>query len=401
MDKFNQENNDKNKEDKKEYISPMINNQLNNDYFINNNYLYRTISNEKKYLNFSSEKNSIIKNLNLNQILELDTEEKKEINLVNDIVYNEIINNLNNIIYKLQIKDSRKNNFFYAKNNLYSNIKYFLNDIINIDEKKTNKLMIDLEDIKIKYDNYMCNINRTSKLDWEILDDLINNYNDYCLNFIKNIKNINNLKEFILLLKININTIMNNCFNYRNKQNNILFTNDKIKEDNIIIKNNMIIINKDEKGIFNKYIYYKYKKGDYKNIYKKNLIPKYISLSFYISKNENDDNIIQIIHNIKVIFKKYLISYKNNYDDIYMKIKFCGICLKPKIIINKIKYMMKYLLNQKSLVKIYLFGNLKEALYKIINQININDDNSNINKSFYDYYTTNINISYLKQMIHN
>ena len=153
MDKFNQENNDKNKEDKKEYISPMINNQLNNDNFINNNYLYRTISNEKKYLNFSSEKNSIIKNLNLNQILELDTEEKKEINLVNDIVYNEIINNLNNIIYKLQIKDSRKNNFFYAKNNLYSNIKYFLNDIINIDEKKTNKLMIDLEDIKIKYDN--------------------------------------------------------------------------------------------------------------------------------------------------------------------------------------------------------------------------------------------------------
>ena len=62
---------------------------------------------------------------------------------------------------------------------------------------------------------------------------------------------------------------------------------------------------------------------------------------------------------------------------------------------------MKYLLNQKSLVKIYLFGNLKEALYKIINQININDGNSNINKSFYDYYTTNINISYLKQMIHN
>ena len=429
MDKFSQDNNNKDNEkinniydknNENECISPITNYQLKNDNFLNNNSLYKTFSNVKKYLNFSSEKNSIIKNLNFNQLLDLDTEEKKEININNDIIYNEINNNLNNIINRLQIEDLKRQNFIISKNNLYFNIKYFLNDTINFDEEKANKLKVDLEDIKQKYDYYISNINETSKLDWEILDDLIKNYNDYCLDFLKNIKNIGNLKELILLLKTNINKIMNNYFKYKKRQNNILlsnhssklFLNDKkklskitnnknIENYNNIKTNNMIILSRDENGIFNKYIYYKYNKGDSKNIYNKNLIPKYISLSFYISKNENEDNIIQIIQNIKCIFKKYLITNKDNYDNIYIKIKFCGICSKPKIIINKIKYLMKYLLNQKSLVKIYLFGNFKESLYKIINQININNDNSNINKSLYDYYTTNINISYLKQMIFN
>ena len=58
---------------------------------------------------------------------------------------------------------------------------------------------------------------------------------------------------------------------------------------------------------------------------------------------------------------------------------------------------MKNLLKEKSLVKIYLFSNLKDCLYKVVNQININnedEDNSN-----YDYFNTNMNIAYLKQLI--
>ena len=135
--------------------SSMINNILKND---NNNFFNNSLSSHKKYLNFSSEKNSNLKNLNLEQILDLDTETKAKINLNSDIIYNEIINNLNDIVNKLQIEDSRKQNFFSAKNNLYLDIKYFLNSLINLDEEKANKLMIDLEDIKSKYDYYLNNI---------------------------------------------------------------------------------------------------------------------------------------------------------------------------------------------------------------------------------------------------
>ena len=398
--------------------SSMINNILNND---NNNFFNNSLSSHKKYLNFSSEKNSNLKNLNLEQILDLDTETKAKINLNSDIIYNEIINNLNDIVNKLQIEDSRKQNFFSAKNNLYLDIKYFLNSLINLDEEKANKLMIDLEDIKSKYDYYLNNINETTKMDWEILDDLITNYNDYCMDVLKNIVNINNIKEFIFLLKININQIIRNYFNYKDKQNNILLTNnksknflnnkrnsennDKSKEEIHALeakKNNVIILSKDEKGIFNKYIYYRYKNNDIKNIYDKNLIPKYIDLSFYISKKEKIDNILQIINNIKLGFKKYLITYKNNIENNYLKIKFCGIYNKPKIIIKQIKYLMKNLLKEKTIIKIKIFSNLKECLYKVINKININEDNSNIgnNNTFYDYYTTNINNLYLVQLIY-
>jgi len=432
MDEFKEYNN----EDKKginnlsEYINKSVNivqdtnNQLNSDIILKNNSLYKSYSNAKRYINFSSEKNSIVKNLDFNQLLDLNTETKKNINLNNDIIYTEILNNLNDVINKLQIEDSRKQNFYTSKNNLYSNAKYFLNDLTNFDEEEANKLTLDLEDIKSKYDYYINNINNISAIDWEILDDLIKNFNEYCINFLNNIKNINNIKEYILLLKININQIFNDYFDYKNRQNNILLTNNKkknflnnkrkiLERNNVIdlidndykIKNNMIIISKDEDGVFNKYMYDKWKNDDIKNIYDKNLIPKYISLSIYISKNENEDNNIQIIQNIKNIFKKYLISYKNNYDDNYIKIKFCGICSKPKLIINKIEYLMKYSLNEKTLVKIYLFRNLKECLYKLINKINNNNNDnnniSNINKSFYNYYTTNINNDYLKQLIIN
>lgn len=430
MDEFKEYNNEDKKEinnlseynNKNTNIVQDTNNQLNSDIILKNNSLNKSYSNAKRYINFSSEKNSIVKNLDFNQLLDLNTETKKNINLNNDIIYNEILNNLNDIINKLQIEDSRKQNFYTSKNNLYSNAKYFLNDLTNFDEEEANKLTLDLENIKSKYDYYINNINNISAIDWEILDDLIKNFNEYCINFLNNIKNINNIKEYILLLKININQIFNDYFNYKNRQKNILLTNNKTKnflnnkkkflernnDINILdndykLNNNMIIISKDENGVFNKYMYNKWKNDDIKNIYDKNLIPKYISLSIYISKNENEDNNIQLIQNIKNIFKKYLISYKNNYEDNFIKIKFCGICSKPKLIINKIKYLMKYLLNEKTLVKIYLFRNLKECLYKLINKINNNSDynKSNINKSFYSYYTTNINNNYLKQLIIN
>ena len=122
----------------------------------------------------------------------------------NETVYNEIVNNLNDIINKLKIEDSRNQNFFLAKNNLYSNIKYFMNDIANYDEEKANKLLMDLEDIKSRYDYFINNINKISKIDWEILDDSIINYNDYCQNFLSNIKNIKNINEIMILLKINM-----------------------------------------------------------------------------------------------------------------------------------------------------------------------------------------------------
>ena len=430
MDEFKEYNNEDKKEinnlseynNKNTNIVQDTNNQLNSDIILKNNSLNKSYSNAKRYINFSSEKNSIVKNLDFNQLLDLNTETKKNINLNNDIIYNEILNNLNDIINKLQIEDSRKQNFYTSKNNLYSNAKYFLNDLTNFDEEEANKLTLDLENIKSKYDYYINNINNISAIDWEILDDLIKNFNEYCINFLNNIKNINNIKEYILLLKININQIFNDYFNYKNRQKNILLTNNKTKnflnnkkkflernnDINILdndykLNNNMIIISKDENGVFNKYMYNKWKNDDIKNIYDKNLIPKYISLSIYISKNENEDNNIQLIQNIKNIFKKYLISYKNNYEDNFIKIKFCGICSKPKLIINKIKYLMKYLLNEKTLVKIYLFRNLKECLYKLINKINNNSDynKSNINKSFYSYYKTNINNNYLKQLIIN
>jgi hypothetical protein len=308
-------------------------------------------------------------------MLDLDTDKKKKLNINNDIIYNEILNNLNDIINKLQIEDSRKQNYFISKNNLNSNLKYFLNDLTNFDEEKANKLLMDLEDIKTKYDYCINNINLTSQIDLEILDDLINNYNDYCIDFLNNIKNINKIREFTFLLKININKIFNNYFNHKNRQTNILLTNHKAKSflnnkrnsstsseiniDNIIDnekggKKNMIIISKDENNLFNKYTFFKWKNGDNKSIYNKNLIPKYISLSIYISKNEKEDNNIRIIQCIKNIFKKYIISYKNNYDDNFIKIKFCGITSKPKSLVNKIKYFMKNLLTEKSLVKIYL-----------------------------------------------
>ena len=415
MDNINENNNINN------YTSPMEQNILNSDINIhnNNNYLNNTFSSKKKYLNFSSEKNSNIKNYNLNQLLDLDTETKIKNNLDDNLIYNEIINNLNDIINKLQIEDSKKKNFLLAKENFYSNIKYFLNDLLNFDEEKAIKLNKDLEGIKLKYDYYINNINEISKLDWEILDDLINNYNNYCMDFLKNIKNIKNLKEVVLLLKININQIINNFINYKNKQKNILLSNHKpkiflnnkrkLKEENNNTfneindsrNNNMIIISKDEEGIFNKYTYYKYKNDNIKNIYDKNLIPKYISLSIYISKNENEDNLMQVISSIKIMFTKYVISYKNNYDDFYLKIKFCGIIEKPKNLVKTIQYLMKNLIKEKSIAKIYIFSNLKDSIYKIINQINDIENDFDNEKSLYSYYTTNINMPYLKQFIYN
>jgi len=403
------------------YGSP-VSNQINTDLILNNNSLYKSYSNAKKYLNFSSQKNSAVKNLDFYQLVDLDTESKNKMNINNETVYNEIVNNLNDIINKLKIEDARNQNFFLSKNNLYSNIKYFMNDIANYDEEKANKLLMDLEEIKSKYDYYINNINKISKIDWEILDDLIINYNDYCQNFLSNIKNIKNINEIMILLKININQIMNNYFNYKEKKDNILLSNhkaknflnnkrkldgyeeankDKYKFENILdsneSKNNVIIINKDCKGNFNKYVYYKWKNDDTKNIYDKNLIPKYISLSLYIYKNEKEDFITNIIQNIKNLFTKYIISYKNRHNNIYIKIKFCGVCSKPKLIVRNIKNIMKNLLKEKSLVKICLFSNLKDCLYKVVNQININNEDEE--SSNYDYFNTNMNISYLKQLI--
>ena len=403
------------------YGSP-VTNQVNTDLILNNNSLYKSYSNAKKYLNFSSHKNSAVKNLDFYQLIDLDTEEKNKMNINNEVVYNEIVNNLNDIINKLKIEDSRKQNFFLSKNNLYSNIKYFMNDIANYDEEKANKLLMDLEEIKSKYDYYINNINKISKVDWEILDDLIINYNDYCQNFLSNIKNIKNINEIMILLKININKIINNYFNYKAKKDNILLSNHKTKNflnnkrklegyeeinkykyefgnilDSNETKNNVIIINKDCKGNFNKYVYYKWKNDDTKNIYDKNLIPKYICLSVYIYKNEKEDCIPNIIQNIKNLFSKYIVSYKNKHSDIYIKIKFCGICSIPKLIIKNIKNIMRNLLKEKSLVKIYLFSNLKDCLYKVVNQININNEDEE--NSNYDYYNTNMNIAYLKQLI--
>ena len=324
---YNNNNNIQNK-----YGSP-VTNQINTDTILNNNSLYKSYSNAKKYLNFSSQKNSAVKNLDFYQLIDLDTEEKNKMNINNETVYNEIVNNLNDIINKLKIEDSRNQNFFLSKNNLYSNIKYFMNDIANYDEEKANKLLMDLEEIKSKYDYCINNINKISKIDWELLDDLIINYNDYCQNFLSNIKNIKNINEIMILLKININQIMNNYFNYKAKKDNILLTNHKTKNflnnkrkldgyeegnkakyefGNILernkAKNNVIIINKDQKGNFNKYVYYKWKNDDTKNIYDKNLIPKYISLSVYAFKNEKEDSITNIIQNIKNLFSKYIIS---------------------------------------------------------------------------------------------
>jgi len=403
------------------YGSP-VSNQINTDLILNNNSLYKSYSNAKKYLNFSSQKNSAVKNLDFYQLVDLDTEAKNKMNINNETVYNEIVNNLNDIINKLKIEDARNQNFFLSKNNLYSNIKYFMNDIANYDEEKANKLLMDLEEIKSKYDYYNNNINKISKIDWEILDDLIINYNDYCQNFLSNIKNIKNINEIMILLKINISQIMNNYFNYKEKKDNILLSNHKAKNflnnkrkldgyeevnkdmnkfekilDSNESKNNVIIINKDCKGNFNKYVYYKWKNDDIKNIYDKNLIPKYISLSLYIYKNEKEDFITNIIQNIKNLFTKYIISYKNRHNNIYIKIKFCGVCSKPKLIVRNIKNIMKNLLKEKSLVKICLFSNLKDCLYKVVNQININNEDEE--SSNYDYFNTNMNISYLKQLI--
>ena len=386
-----------------------------------NKILYNNdFTNEKKYLNFSSEKNTEIKNYNLNQLLDFDTETKNNININNELIYNEIINYLNNIINRLKIEDSRNKNFFQTKSGLYSNIKYFLYDLANFDEEKANKLKKDLDDIKSKYDYYVNNINNISKIDIEMLDDQIKNYNEYSMDFLKQIVNIKNIKEIMLLLQLNINQIINNYFNYKNKQKNILLTNKKHKnfinskrfnsENNAKeklseekIKNNMIILSKDERGIFNKYMCYKNKNDNNNNIYKTNLIPKYLVLSFFISKKENNDYIMQLISNIKDIFKKYVITYKNNYDEINMKISFCGICSQPKNFINKIKYLMRNLLKEKALIKISLFSNLKECLYKIINKISISNSDEILkkDKSYYDYYTTNINFSYLKKFIYD
>jgi hypothetical protein len=231
---YNSENNEKiNKLNENSIQENIIfqntNNYLNSDMNINKNSLNKSYSNAKKYINFSSEKNTVLKNLDFYQMLDLDTDKKKKLNINNDIIYNEILNNLNDIINKLQIEDSRKQNYFISKNNLNSNLKYFLNDLTNFDEEKANKLLMDLEDIKTKYDYCINNINLTSQIDLEILDDLINNYNDYCIDFLNNIKNINKIREFTFLLKININKIFNNYFNHRNRQTNILLTNHKAK----------------------------------------------------------------------------------------------------------------------------------------------------------------------------
>ena len=404
------------------YFSPNVNNQTNTDYIdYNNKILYNNdFTNVKKYLNFSSEKNTEIKNYNLNQLLDFDTETKNNKKINNELIYNEIINYLNNIFNRLKIEDSRNKNFFQTKNNLYSNIKYFLYDLTNFDEEKANKLKKDLDDIKSKYDYYVKNINKISKIDLEILDDQIKNYNEYSMDFLKQIVNIKNIKEIMLLLQLNLNQIINNYFNYKNKRKNILLTNKKHKnflnskrnisenttKEKLIeekIKNNMIILSKDERGIFNKYMCYKNKNDNNNNIYKTNLIPKYLVLSFFISKKENNDYIMQLISNIKDIFKKYVITYKNNYDEINMKISFCGICSQPKNIINKIKYLMRNLLKEKALIKISLFSNLKECFYKIINKISISnsDEIFKKDKSYYDYYTTNLNFSYLKKFIYD
>ena len=151
-------NNNNNNNIQNKYGSP-VTNQIKTDVILNNNSLYKSYSNAKKYLNFSSQKNSAVKNLDFYQLIDLDTEEKSKMNIHNENVYNEIVNNLNDIINKLKIEDSRNQNFFLSKNNLYSNIKYFMNDIANYDEEKANKLLMDLEEIKSKYDYCINNIN--------------------------------------------------------------------------------------------------------------------------------------------------------------------------------------------------------------------------------------------------
>ena len=396
------------------YQTPVNNNyNQNNKIFavdsnINYNSLFKTYSNAKKVLNFSLQKNSEIKNFNILEYLNLSTDAKNKCTISNEKIYNELLNKLVSIKNNMNIEDITKQKFIEAKNNLYFIIKAVLSNCFNYQTETITKLFQDLDEIKEKYNIYLNNLDQVSVFEWEMFENYVEDYNEYLLNYLNDIGNMSEIKKYIFLLQTNINIVFNNFLQMRKKKNNTLLDKNnnfigKKREIKYLEKNksNMIIINKDNQKIINEYQYFKWNKNN-KDNYNKNMIAKYIQLSVYFSKNEKEKNILNAINRIKNNFRKYLISYKNKKDGIYLKVIFCGVCCFPKTIVKNLKNIISNLLAEKALIKIYFHKNLKNSLTKTIKKLNIETNKKGIGKiddEVYNYFTTNINVPFLKDII--
>ena len=401
------------------YKTPKNNNcNINNKIFeidsnINYNSLFKTYSNAKKVLNFSLQKNSEAKNFNIIEFLNLSSDKKNQYTISNETVYNELLNKLISIKNNMNIEDITKQKFIEAKNNLYFIIKTILNNFANYQPETVIKLFQDLDEIKEKYDIYVNNIDQVSALELEMFENYVDDYNEYLLNYLNDIANVSQIKKYIFLLQMNINIVFNNFLHIKREKNNILlhknsnfnFVGRKREMKTLEKKErNLIVINKDKDQNINEYQYFNWNKNN-KDNYMKNMIPKYIELSVYFSKNEKEKNILDAINKIKNEFRKYLISYKNKKDIWYLKVKFCGICCFPKRIVKSLKNNIISLLFENALIKIYFHRNFKNTLYKTLKKLNEQcnkKDKKEVDKNddeIYNYFTTNINIPFLKDII--
>ena len=364
-------------------------------------------------MNFSLQKNSEAKNFNIIEFLNLSSDKKNQYTISNETVYNELLNKLISIKNNMNIEDITKQKFIEAKNNLYFIIKTILNNCANYQPETVIKLFQDLDEIKEKYDIYVNNIDQVSALELEMFENYVDDYNEYLLNYLNDIANISQIKKYIFLLQMNINIVFNNFLHIKREKNNILLH--KNSNFNFVgrkremktlekKKRNLIVINKDKDQNINEYQYFNWNKNN-KDNYMKNMIPKYIELSIYFSKNEKEKNILDAINKMKNEFRKYLISYKNKKDIWYLKVKFCGICCFPKRIVKSLKNNIISLLFENALIKIYFHRNFKNTLYKTLKKLNEQcnkKDKKEVDKNddeIYNYFTTNINIPFLKNII--
>ena len=368
----------------------IINNNQNVHYNIPNNYLYINSNNEFNYNDYYSNKKKSFEPIQEQKILNKKKDEENEDGNIN-------LKNIDNLLAKLNFK--RENNINKSlnvsslpvlkeeKNKTNENN---VNNNFNSDINKNNNNKLDINNIKLKYQNDNSSLNITEKFFNDKKGENENNEEKDKLNTINNIKKLNQLNarneiERIKSKYYSINLNKNNVDKYLN--NNII--------NNNIINNSFVQLNKEIIELKAKIDSYRNELiASNQNMIKNSINSKYqndsqtlinnmSNIAPDINNNFNENNnYIQTTSNISLNNKEL-----NNIQNLQIN-DHDGNNKYNKIDIPELQINTKKMNNQIENINNNKFNDNKNENLEInekIGDININSKNNNTNTNDFDY----------------
>lgn len=348
------------------------------------------------YDEFSENKNSNLKKISFNELIALSTNKKTKNKITNQDIINEFNNKINYYTQILHYKEAQKENFMSELVNFQKWFLSYFQKITGFDEVSFGKLKNDYEKIKLSYDTNL--LSHADSFEWELFDNSINNFMDYLHDILDKVNH-----------NVDIEKVTNDLIDQGGK---IISLNDyemyaKCQKKNYFDKKNFLssdysFNDKQNKKIIYEIIMLKHC-GDFSETYydsgyhegevdgkRKKL--KFLKLKIYLTKKESYAIIKETIDKNIDMFKRYLITFKQDSkecDSQFIKIIFCGICLKHKKIKQNLLNLLTEKIQNNAVIKLIYYHTLKESLDKTIKKLK--------NKQNFIYYTSNFPQNYLNR----